>query len=833
MTNASSALVPEPVAVTAELLSQHSITPDEYNRILAALGRVPSLTELGIYSVMWSEHCSYKSSRVHLKRLPTKSERVVQGPGENAGIIDVGDGWACAFKIESHNHPSYIEPFQGAATGVGGILRDIFTMGARPLAVMDSLRFGEIAEEACSDARLDEEERKLIAKNHSIVEGVVSGIAGYGNCFGVPNLGGETKFEACYSGNPLVNAFALGMVRIDEIFYGKASGWGNPVIYVGAKTGRDGIHGATMASEEFHEGTEAKRPNVQVGDPFMEKLLLEACLEAMQTGAIVGIQDMGAAGLTCSTCEMGARGGVGLDVELDLVPQRETGMSSYEIMLSESQERMLLVAEKGREQEVLSVFEKWGLDGVIVGTVNPEPRLRIRHHGVLVADIPNQSLTDDAPLYNRPVGVWKTPVPLEPSGEIQAKLAEDRDFTADLKKLLACANVCSKHWIHEQYDTMVQTNTVIGPGGEGGVMRIKGTGTPGHERALAMALDGNGRWAYLDPKLGAMHAVAECARKVAMTGATPVAATNCLNFGNPEKPEIMAQLSSAIDGIAEACTALGTPITGGNVSLYNETKGEGIYPTPVLGIVGILDDVTKAVPAHFQREGDAIVLLWPIPHGEQPDPALAVPFEPATINPYIVLPLTAEAPFPLAAPIPDPVSDALQDTTETPAIELAAFGSSEYAKVVLGGIWGQPPPLDLEAEASLHKLLASLAERKLLCSAGDISDGGIAVALAQSAFPNGIGATVEQEQSLMVHPLFGLFAEPASTVLVTTHPSNFTTIEKQAGKHGYLAARIGTTGGHRLEITVDGEPFISAPLDSLCKLWSHALEATLHDEVTA
>ena len=522
MTSSSSAVVPEPVTITPQLLAQHSITAEEYDRILAALGRTPSLTELGIYSVMWSEHCSYKSSRVHLKRLPTKSDRVVQGPGENAGIIDVGDGWACAFKIESHNHPSYIEPFQGAATGVGGILRDIFTMGARPLAVMDSLRFGPITPMIPPIQIQNAEERKLIHKNHSIVEGVVSGIAGYGNCFGVPNLGGETKFEPCYSGNPLVNAFALGLVRKDEIFYAKASGTGNPVIYVGAKTGRDGIHGATMASEEFHEGTEAKRPNVQVGDPFMEKLLLEACLEAMQTGAIVGIQDMGAAGLTCSTCEMGARGGVGLDVELDLVPQRETGMTAYEIMLSESQERMLLVAEKGREDEVLRVFAKWGLDAVIVGTVEPEPRLRIRHHGELVADIPNQSLTDDAPLYHRPVGTWKAPVPLDPPAEALAELAKDRDYTADLKKLLASSNVCSKRWVHEQYDSMVQTNTVQGPGGEAGVMRIKGTGRPQTLEGplgalgLAMALDGNGRWAYLDPKLGAMHAVAEAARKVAM-----------------------------------------------------------------------------------------------------------------------------------------------------------------------------------------------------------------------------------------------------------------------------------------------------------------------------
>ena len=819
MTTASSVDVPEPVAVSPQLLASHSITADEYGRIHAALGRVPSLTELGIYSVMWSEHCSYKSSRVHLKRLPTKSARVVQGPGENAGIIDVGDGWACAFKIESHNHPSYIEPLQGAATGVGGILRDIFTMGARPLAVMDSLRFGPISDQAGED----DEERKLIARNHAIVEGVVSGIAGYGNCFGVPNLGGETKFETCYSGNPLVNAFALGLVRIDEIFYGKASGFGNPVIYVGAKTGRDGIHGATMASEEFHEGTEAKRPNVQVGDPFMEKLLLEACLEAMHTGAIVGIQDMGAAGLTCSTCEMGARGGVGLDVELDLLPQRETGMSAYEIMLSESQERMLLVATMGREHEVLSVFAKWGLDAVIVGTVEPEPRLRIRHHGVLVADIPNKSLTDDAPLYHRPVGIWNCPVPVYPPEAILAELAKDRNLTADLKKLLASSNVCSKRWVFEQYDTMVQTNTVIGPGGEAGVMRIKGTGTQGHERGLSMALDGNGRWAWLDPKLGAMHAAAEAARKVACTGATPVAATNCLNFGNPEKPEIMAQFSAAIDGIAEACTALSTPITGGNVSLYNETRGEGIYPTPVLGIVGILDDVTKAVPSHFQGEGDAILLLWPIPRGEEPDPKLNVPLDPPPISQY-VLPVYQSEPL---------VAEKPEATDAAAAAGLTAFGSSEFAKVVLDGIWGQPPSLDLDAEADLHVLLAELADRKLLYSARDISDGGIAVALAQASFPLSIGAAVEQDQSLMVHPLFGLFAEQASTVLLTTHPDNISEIETLAGKYNFLTARIGTTGGNRLEISVDRQPFISAPLDSLRKPWASALEATLRGEVTA
>src|SRR5437899_1547264 len=438
-------------AITPEVVKDHGITPQEYEKIKTSLGREPSLTELGIFSVMWSEHCSYKSSRVHLKRLPTRSKLVVQGPGENAGIIDIGDGWACAFKIESHNHPSFIEPFQGAATGVGGILRDIFTMGARPLAVMDSLRFGPITPGLKAD-------QATVHRNHSILEGVVSGIASYGNCFGVPNLGGETKFEPCYSQNPLVNAFALGLVRRDQIFYAKAAGEGNPVIYVGAKTGRDGIHGATMASEEFSEGSEQKRPNVQVGDPFLEKLLLEACVEAMHTGAVVGIQDMGAAGLTCSTCEMGARGGVGIEIELDRVPQRETGMNAYEIMLSESQERMLLVAESGREQEVLKVFEKWGLDAVIVGRVTSGGRLRVLEHGQLVADIPNTALTDDAPLYKRPMEPWTAPAPRTKPAHIFFRGVGD--FTLDLKRLLVAPNICSKRWIFEQYDSMVTSNTV-------------------------------------------------------------------------------------------------------------------------------------------------------------------------------------------------------------------------------------------------------------------------------------------------------------------------------------------------------------------------------------
>src|SRR5438876_424008 len=561
------------LGISPEVIREHGLTPEEYEQIKQLLGgREPTITELGIFSVMWSEHCSYKSSRVHLKRLPTRSRRVVQGPGENAGIIDIGDGWACAFKIESHNHPSFIEPFQGAATGVGGILRDIFTMGARAVAVRVSLRFGPIQESksAGGGARATQE----IHKNHSVLEGVVSGIASYGNCFGVPNLGGETKFEPCYSGNPLVNAFALGLVRKDQIFYARAAGEGNPVIYVGAKTGRDGIHGATMASEEFSEASEAKRPNVQVGDPFLEKLLLEACLEAMQTGAIVGIQDMGAAGLTCSTCEMGARGHVGVEIEMDRVPQRETGMSAYEIMLSESQERMLLVAQKGREEEVFRVFEKWGLDAVEVGRVTKDGKMRVLEHGEVVAEIPNQALTDDAPVYERPLMRWEPPVPREMPASI--KLGSVTDFTDNLMRLLAGPNICSKRWVWQQYDHMVQTNTVEGPGaGDAGVIRIKGS-----QRGLAMALDGNSRWCYLDPRLGAMHAVAEAARNVACTGATPVGATNCLNFGNPEKPHIMWQFSQVIDGMTKACEELDVPITGGNVSFYNETLGEEIYPTP-------------------------------------------------------------------------------------------------------------------------------------------------------------------------------------------------------------------------------------------------------------
>jgi phosphoribosylformylglycinamidine synthase subunit PurL len=770
--------------VSPEILKQHGLTSDEYEKIKLLLGnREPTITELGIFSVMWSEHCSYKSSRVHLKRLPTRSKRVLQGPGENAGIIDIGDGWACAFKIESHNHPSFIEPFQGATTGVGGILRDIFTMGARPVAVMDSLRFGPIshvataastappARSAAASGTSHSSDLAEVHKNHSILEGVVSGVASYGNCFGVPNLGGETKFEPCYSGNPLVNAFALGLVRKDEIFYARAAGEGNPVIYVGAKTGRDGIHGATMASEEFSEGSEAKRPNVQVGDPFLEKLLLEACLEAMQTGAVVGIQDMGAAGLTCSTCEMGARGSVGIEIELDRVPQRETGMTPYEIMLSESQERMLLVAQKGREDEIFRVFEKWGLDAVEVGRVTTDNKLRVLEHGKIVAEIPNQALTDDAPVYKRPLARWEPPVPREMPDAIA--FGGVRDFNADFKQLLASPNICSKRWVWQQYDHMVQTNTVEAPGaGDAGVIRIKGS-----QRGLSMALDGNGRWCYLDPRLGAMHAVAEAARKVACSGATSVGATNCLNFGNPEKPHIMWQFSQVIDGITRACEELEIPITGGNVSFYNETLGEGIYPTPVLGVVGMLDDVHKAAQMPFEKPGRTIVLLRAVEPGD--------------------------------------ITDAQSE-----------FGSSEYAKEILGTLWGYPPQLDLEKEAALQKTVVELIQQRLVESVHDCADGGIAVALAEQAFPYGVGVRVDISSNGLPAE-FALFGEDASRVLLSCDRNHVSRIQQQAAQSGLDAIVIGETIPENLEISIDGSIRISADLREFQKAYEEALESAL------
>jgi phosphoribosylformylglycinamidine synthase subunit PurL len=676
--------------ITPELIAQHQLTPEEYQKIVDILGREPSYTELGIFSVMWSEHCSYKSSRVHLKKLPTRGKLVVQGPGENAGIIDIGGGYVIAFKIESHNHPSFIEPFQGAATGVGGILRDIFTMGARPIAVLDSLRFG----------RLDSPENG--ARNRRILEGVVSGIAHYGNCFGVPTVGGETIFESCYDGNPLVNVFALGVCRKEDVFYAKAAGVGNPVIYVGARTGRDGIHGASMASAEFTEESKQKRPNVQVGDPFMEKLLLEACLEAMKTGAIVGIQDMGAAGLTCSTCEMGSRGEVGIEIELDRVPQRATGMTPYEIMLSESQERMLLVADKGREEEVFEVFRKWGLEAVEIGVVTGDGRLRVRQHGEVVAEIPNRELADEAPLYNRPHTEPMRKVPME------APELPPADVQEALPQLLASADLCSKRWIWQQYDFQVRTNTVAGPGSDAAIIRIKETGT-----SVAMSLDGNGRYAYLSPREGAKLAVAECCRNLSVTGARPVAATNCLNFGNPERPEIMAQLVEAIEGMAEACRFFDTPITGGNVSLYNETLGEGIYPTPVMGIVGLMN-TDAPVPITFRNPGRSLVLLGGV--GTCDD---------------------------------------------------IHFGGTEYAKEIIQLLWGLPPQLDLEYEQRVQYAMRRIIEEGLAESAHDLSDGGLGVAVAECSFgPAEIGAQIDLESNLRPEVL--VFHEAPSRILIST-----------------------------------------------------------------
>src|SRR5271155_5121917 len=710
------------IKVTPAIATENGVTADEYARIQKILGRDPNITELGIFSVMWSEHCSYKSSKVHLKRLPTRGKLVVQGPGENAGVVDIGDDMVAAFKIESHNHPSYVEPFQGATTGVGGILRDIFTMGARPIAVLDSLRFGEIT----ATKQTSEEEA---AKNRRILDGVIRGVANYGNCFGVPTVGGEVVFEPCYAQNPLVNALALGIARKEDLFFAKAKGTGNPVIYVGAKTGRDGIHGASLlASAEFTEESQQKRPNVQVGDPFVEKLLLEACLEAMKTGAIVAIQDMGPAGLTCSTTEMASRGGTGIEIDLAKVPQRETGMTPYETMLSESQERMLLVAEKGREGEVLSVFKKWGLDAVVVGAVTDGGLIRVKDHGKVVAEIPAHPLAEEGPVYNRPLAA---PAKRNETEAHWFKFAPaETNLTGNFVKLLSSPAIASKRWITEQYDTMVRTNTLAVPGAaDAAVVRIKEsakttTGTTEKLRALALSTDGNGRWCFLDPRVGAMHAVAEAARNVACTGARPIAATNCLNFGSPEKPEVMWQFSEAIDGITEACNALETPITGGNVSFYNETLGKPIYPTPILGVLGLLEDAECALGSAFREEGDAIVLL---------DGRLA---------------------------------DSGMKTAATTADE---FASSEYAKTIQGIVAGTPPAIDLGAEKRLIDCLVKLANERVISSAHDISDGGLAVTLAESSFGSeGLSADVRIQAAATDEPAeSAVFGERGARAVVT------------------------------------------------------------------
>ena len=732
-------------AITPDVVAAHQLTPDEYQRIVRILGREPSLTELGIFSVMWSEHCSYKSSRRHLKKLPTHGKHVLQGPGENAGIIDIGGGWAAAFKIESHNHPSFIEPFQGAATGVGGILRDIFTMGARPIAVLDSLRFGSLS----------------VPRNRRIVEGVVEGIAHYGNCFGVPTVGGETVFDPCYNGNPLVNVFALGVCRHNEIFRGVASGVGNPVIYVGAKTGRDGIHGASMASAEFTEESSQKRPNVQVGDPFLEKLLLEACLEAMQTGAIVGIQDMGAAGLTSSSCEMASRAGTGIEFDIQHVPQREVGMTPYEIMLSESQERMLLVAERGREEEVYAVFRKWGLDAVEIGQVTGDGMLRVLDHGVIAAEIPAHAIATEVPVYDRPHNVPPyRPAPLE------APSIPHAGANAALRKLLASPDLCSKKWIWRQYDYTVRTNTVAGPGADAAVVRVKENGS-----ALAISLDGNGRYCALDPREGTKLIVAEACRNISCAGAEPAGATNNLNFGNPERPEIMAQIVESVEGMAEACAFFEVPITGGNVSLYNETLGEAIYPSPVFGAVGVITGAAPP-PMHFQAEGRSIVLLGGLGHA---DPA--------------------------------------------------RFGGTQYAKVILDSLWGLPPALDMDLEKRVQIAVRKIIRHGLADSVHDLSDGGLAVALAEASFgPNSIGAACQLDLNLQ--PELLLFHEAPSRILISTAAAD--KVQLIATEFGVEAPVIGVTMKGSLRIRNSSGVLIDCALAQLQNEWETALDRALH-----
>jgi phosphoribosylformylglycinamidine synthase len=732
------------------LLRQHGLTDDEYARIQTLLGRDPNLLELGLFSVMWSEHCSYKSSRVHLKTLPTTGPRVVQGPGENAGAVDIGDGLAAVFKIESHNHPSFIEPYQGAATGVGGIIRDIFTMGARPMALLNALRFGNL------DAPLA----------RRIFEGVVAGIGGYGNSIGIPTIGGEIVFDEVYAGNPLVNVLCLGLARHSDIIKGQASGVGNPVYYVGAKTGRDGIHGATMASAEFDEASAEKRPAVQVGDPFMEKLLMEACLEVMKTDALVGIQDMGAAGLTCATSEMSSRGGSGMDVEVSLVPQRETGMTPYEIMLSESQERMLLVAKAGREREVEQVFEKWDLHAVRVGHVTDTGRVRLHHHGVLVADVPTTALTDEGPVYHRPMArpAWQSDVQRLEFATLAAPPAPQEAF----ETLLASPVIASKRWAYEQFDHSVGTNTIAQPGRTAGVVRIKGA-----RQGLAVSVDGNGRYCYLDPHRGAMLAVAESARNVACAGAEPIGATNNLNFGNPERPEIMWQFGEAVRGIGEACRALAVPITGGNVSLYNETEGRAIYPTPVLGVVGLLEDAAQTVTRAFRSAGAAVIVLGDN-RGE--------------------------------------------------------LGGSEFLARLLGVVAGEPPALDLDREKALQQLIVALVRAGLVESAHDCADGGLAIALAECTFDTGgigVEAAVARVSPPGVPDLFGaaatLFGESASRIVVSATEGNVAAVLDRARAAGVPAEVLGRTGGPDIKIDCGGAPAIRIRVADAEGRWAGAI----------
>jgi phosphoribosylformylglycinamidine synthase subunit PurL len=852
------ATAPTEIRVTREIAAEHGLTAEEYARVKQILGREPNITELGIFSVMWSEHCSYKSSKVHLKRLPTRGKLVVQGPGENAGVVDIGDGLVAAFKIESHNHPSYVEPFQGATTGVGGILRDIFTMGARPIAILDSLRFGPIspasvgaglAPPGAGDLRVAPKvDGAMIRANRRILDGVIRGIGSYGNCFGVPTVGGEVAFEPCYSQNPLVNALALGIARKEDLFFAKAKGAGNPVIYVGAKTGRDGIHGASLlASAEFTEESQQKRPNVQVGDPFMEKLLLEACLEAMETGAVVAIQDMGAAGLTCSTVEMASRGGTGIEIDLAKVPQRETGMTPYEIMLSESQERMLLVAEKGREQEVLGVFKKWGLDAVVVGRVTDGGLARIKNNGSVAAEIPAHPLAEEGPVYHRPIAA---PASREESEKNWFAFApEGTNLTQNFLKLLASPAIASKRWITEQYDTSVRTNTLAGPGAsDAAVVRIKDPKTNEVKRALALSTDGNGRWCQLNPRVGAMHAVAESARNVAASGARPIAATNCLNFGSPEKPEVMWQFSEAIDGIAEACTALGTPITGGNVSFYNETLGKSIYPTPVIGVLGILDNPSRVLKIAFRRPGDVILLLDGAPNSVAA-PSSVISGEARNLTSPAVG-ATLGSPAGGVSPSPtslrgNPPSDRHSERSEESAFSAASiareFSSSEYAKTIGTIVAGEPPAIDLSAEKRLIDCLVALASEGIVESAHDVSDGGFAVTLAESCFgsaannafsvgaglaPPALGANVAIDADSPAE--FALFGERGARAVVSLAPENLAAVLAIARQYNVAPREIGrVTRGDAFRIEYKGRAAIESPVVSLRNAWANSLERAI------
>jgi phosphoribosylformylglycinamidine synthase len=725
-------------AINPQIVAAHGLSQDEYARIRKVLGRDPNLLELGVFSAMWSEHCSYKSSRRFLKALPTKGPRVLQGPGENAGVVDVGEGLAVAFKMESHNHPSYIEPYQGAATGVGGILRDVFTMGARPIASMNALRFGDPSH----------------PKTARLLEGVVAGIAGYGNCIGVPTVAGEVAFDASFNGNCLVNAFTLGLLKSNRIFRGTASGVGNPVIYIGARTGRDGIHGATMASAEFDEESESKRPTVQVGDPFMEKLLLEACLELFKTDCLVGIQDMGAAGLTSSSVEMASRAGSGLELDIDAVPRRETGMTPYEVMLSESQERMLLVAKKGREREVFEICDKWDLAHALVGRVTDSGKLVIRSGGQTVGELPIPPLTDEAPSYDRPRQrpSWQDEVQQAP------EVPQPKNLLSALKTVLAAPGVASKEWVYRQYDHMVRIGTAVRPGqGDAAVVRFTGQ----REGGVAMSVGCNSRWCWLDPRLGAAHAVAETARNVSCVGGEPLAVTDCLNFGNPERPEIMWQFEQACLGIADACAALETPVVSGNVSLYNETEGKAVFPTPMIGMVGLMDDCAKNASSGFAAAGDAVAIVGGLGHGH--------------------------------------------------------LGGSEYLKAVHGKVAGLPPPLDLAREKAVQTAVRKAVRAGVLKAAHDCSDGGLAVALAEMCFVRDLGCRVALKSSLRADAL--LFGEDASRVVISYAPDARAEVEAIFREAGAPLEEIGQVGGPSLVV----EGLLEAKVSELKQPWSSAI----------